>query len=123
MKKYNISANLIHVIKYFYNKASSAVLFKGTIEVWFRTTVGLRQVCLFSLPPPSPTPTHPPSNIVLERIMTDALDDHEGTVSIGGRTITSLSCANDIDGSAVEEEERAELLSVSTKPPEPTAGI
>ena len=26
-------------------------------------------------------------NIFLERIMTDALEDHEGTVSIGGRTI------------------------------------
>ena len=29
-------------------------------------------------------------NIFLETIMTDALEDHEGTVSIGGRTITSL---------------------------------
>ena len=32
----------------------------------------------------------PSSNIFLERIMTDALEDHEGTVSIGGRTITNL---------------------------------
>ena len=30
--------------------------------------------------------------------MTDALDDHEGTVSIGGRTITNLRFADDIDG-------------------------
>ena len=32
-------------------------------------------------------------NIILERIMTDALEDDEGTVSIGGRTITNLRSA------------------------------
>ena len=42
--------------------------------------------------------------------MTDALEDHEGTVSIGGRTITSLRFANDIDGLAGEEEEVANLV-------------
>ena len=31
MKKYNISANLIPVIKNFYDKATSAVLFNGSI--------------------------------------------------------------------------------------------
>ena len=30
--------------------------------------------------------------------MTDTLEDHEGTVSIGGRTITNLCFADDIDG-------------------------
>ena len=35
--------------------------------------------------------------------MRDALEDHEGTVSIGGRTITNLRFADDIDGSAGEE--------------------
>ena len=30
-----------------------------------------------------------PFNIFLERIMTDAVEDNEGTVSIGGRAITS----------------------------------
>ena len=43
-------------------------------------------------------------NIFLERIMTDALEDHEGTVSIGGRTITNLHFADDVDGLAGEEE-------------------
>ena len=42
--------------------------------------------------------------------MTDALEDHEGTVSIGGRTITNLSFADDIDGLAREEEELAKLV-------------
>ena len=41
--------------------------------------------------------------------MTDALEDHEGTVSIGGRTITNLHVADDIDGLAGEEEELANL--------------
>ena len=31
MKKYNISTNLIQVIKNFYNKATSAVLFNSSI--------------------------------------------------------------------------------------------
>ena len=75
MKKCNISTNLIQVIKNLYNKASSAVLFNGAKGDWFRTTVGVRQGCLLS-------PTL--FNIVLERIMTGALEDHEDTVSIGG---------------------------------------
>ena len=36
--------------------------------------------------------------------MTDALEDHEGTVSIGGRTITNFRFADDIDGLAGEQE-------------------
>ena len=35
---------------------------------------------------------------------------HEGTVSIGGRTNTNLSFADDIDGLAGEEEEPANLV-------------
>ena len=100
MKKYNISTNLIQVIKNLYNKASSAVLFNSSIRDWFRTTVGVRQGCLLS----------PTLNIFLERIMTDALEDHEGTVSIGGRTITNLCFADDIDGLAGKEEELANLV-------------
>ena len=91
MKKHNISTNLIQVIKNLYNKATSAVLFNGRIGDWFRTTIGVRQGCLLS-------PTL--FNIFLERIMTDALEDHGGTVSIGGRTITKPRFADDIDGLA-----------------------
>ena len=101
MKKYNISTNLTQFIQNLYNKATSAVLFNGSIGDWFRTTVGVRQGCLLS-------PTL--YNIFLERIMTDALEDHEGTVSIGGRTITNLRFADDIDGLAGEEEELANLV-------------
>ena len=79
MKKYNISTNLIRVIKNLYDKATSAVLFNSSIGDWFRTTVGVRQGCLLS-------PTL--FNILLERIMADALD-YEGTVSIAS-PITAL---------------------------------
>ena len=98
MKRYNISTNLIQVIKNLYDKATSAVLFNSSIEDWFQTTVGVRQGCLLS-------PTL--FNIFLERIMTDALEHHEGTVSIGGRTIISLRFPDDINGLAGEEEELA----------------
>ena len=42
--------------------------------------------------------------------MTDALEDHEGPVSIGGRTITNLRFADDFDGLAGEDEELPQLV-------------
>ena len=42
--------------------------------------------------------------------MTDALEDHEGTVSIESKTITNFRFADDIDGLAGEEEELAKLV-------------
>ena len=42
--------------------------------------------------------------------MTDALEDHEGTVRTGGRTITNFRFADDIDGLAGEEKELANLV-------------
>ena len=81
MKKYNISTNLLQVINNLSNKATSAILLNSSIGDWFRTTVGVRQGCLLS-----------PIlfNVPLERAMIATLEDHEGTVSIGGRTITNL---------------------------------
>lgn len=77
------------------------MFYNGSIGKWFRTTVGVRQGCLLS-------PTL--FNIFLERIMTDALEDHVGSVSIGGRTITNLRFADDIDGLAGTEEELKSLV-------------
>ena len=49
-------------------------------------------------------------------------EDHEGIVSIGGRTNTNLRFADDIDGLAGEEEELANFVEgLDTKPPQPTA--
>ena len=88
-------------LKNLYNKATSAVYLDGDIVDWFRTTVGVRQGFLLS-------PTI--FNIFLESIMTAALEDHQGTVSIGGITITNLRFADDIDGLAGKEEELASLV-------------
>uniref|UniRef100_A0A673NAR0 Reverse transcriptase domain-containing protein n=1 Tax=Sinocyclocheilus rhinocerous TaxID=307959 RepID=A0A673NAR0_9TELE len=100
--RYNINASLIKMIKKKnYDKATSAVYFNSNIGDWFRTTVGVRQGCLLS-------PTL--FNIFIERIMADALEDHEGTVSIGGRTITNLRFADDIVGLAGKVEELANLV-------------
>ena len=75
------------------------VQMNGSIGEWFRTTVGVRQGCLLS-------PTL--FNIFLERIMSDAQEEHVGKVSIGGRNITNLRFADDID--ALAEEEQVESL-------------
>ena len=37
--------------------------------------------------------------------MSDALEEHDGKVSIGGRTITNLRFANDINALAEEQHE------------------
>ena len=42
--------------------------------------------------------------------MMDSLEGHESFVSIGGRTVTNLRFADDIDGLAGEEEELANLV-------------
>ena len=101
MRKYSISANLVRTIEQLYDKATSAVQMNGSIGEWFRTTVGVRQGCLLS-------PTL--FNIFLERIMSDALEEHDGKVSIGGRNITTLRFADDIDALAEEEQELEALV-------------
>ena len=101
MRKYNISANLVRISEQLYDKATSAVQMNGSIGEWFRTTVGVRQGCLLS-------PTL--FNIFLERIMSGALEEHDGKVSIGGRNITNLRFADDIDALAEEEQELEALV-------------
>ena len=101
MRKYNISANLVRTIEQLYDKATSAVQMNGSIGEWFRTTVGVRQGCLLS-------PTL--FNIFLERIMSDALEEHDGKVSIGDRNITNLRFADDIDALSEEEQELEALV-------------
>ncbi|GFS11711.1 endonuclease-reverse transcriptase [Elysia marginata] len=97
MRKY-IYSNLIIVIENLYN---NAVFSNNNIGDCFRTSVGVRQGCLLSLTL---------FNIFLERIMTDALEDHFGTVSIGDRPITKLRFADDIDGVARNVCELASLV-------------
>ena len=47
--------------------------------------------------------------------MTDAIEDHEDTVSIRSRTISNLRVADDTDGLAGEEEELAKLVECLNK--------
>ena len=49
-------------------------------------------------------------NNFLERIMSDALEEHDRKVSIGGRNITNLRFADDIDALAGEEQELEALV-------------
>ena len=100
MRLYNINTNLINAIQNFHDKATSAVCFNGSTGGWFRTTVGVRQGCLLSLTL---------FNIFLGRTLADALED-QSTVSIGGRTISNLRFADDIDGLAGSELELASLV-------------
>ena len=101
MRKYDISANLLRTIEQLYDKATSAVQMNGSNGEWFRTTVGVRGGCL--LPPTF-------FNIFLERIMSDALEEHDGKVSIGGRNITNLRFADDIIDALSVEEQKLETL-------------
>ena len=41
--KYNISANVVRVIKHLYDKATNTVLFNGSTGDLFRATVGVRK--------------------------------------------------------------------------------
>ena len=69
---------------------------------WFHTSVGVRQRgCLLS-------PTL--FNIFLEDIMTHALENFNGTISIGGRQITNLRFADEIDGITGDEDKLTELV-------------
>ena len=68
------------------------------------------------------TLTHP-HNIFLQRIVKDALEDHEGTVSIGCRTITNLRFADDNDGLAGEGEELVKKLVERLEKPSTAYGM
>ena len=66
----------------------SAAQMNGSTGECFKTTVGVRQGCLLS-------PTL--FSIFLESNMSNALEEHDGKVSIGGSNITNLRFADDID--------------------------
>ena len=72
----------------------------GSTGEWFRTTVGQARI--------SPSPSL--FNIFLERIMSDALEEHDGKVSIGGRNITNLRFVDGIDAVAEVEQELEALV-------------
>ena len=105
MRKFNINANLVHVYEHLHDNAVGAVQMNGSTGEWFRT-VGVRQVYLLS-----------PIlfNIFLKRIMSDALEEHDGKVSIGGTIITSLSLTDNINALAEEERELEAIVETLDK--------
>ena len=88
LRGFGIEEGLIQVIQALYNSASSAVLLNSDIGDFFKTTVGVRQGCLLS-------PVL--FNLFLENIMRETLLDFHSTISIGGRPISNLRFADDID--------------------------
>ena len=101
MRKYNISANLVRTIGQLLDKATSAVQMNGSMRERFRTTVELRQRYLLS-----PTPF----NIFFKRIISNAPEENNGKVSIGGRNIINLRFVDDKDALAEEEKELEALV-------------
>ena len=101
-KKYKINANIIRVIENLYHKPQSAVLFNGSTGDWFGTIAAeIRERCLLS-------PTL--FNILLERILCQALNDHESNVSIGEWLIINIRFADGIVVNAQEEDEADVLV-------------
>ena len=89
--------------------ASSAVLLNNNVGNYFRTTVGVRQGCFIS-----------PIlfNLYLENIMIETLHNFKSTISIGGRIISNLRFADDIDlmgGNNDELQELTDRLSNSAR--------
>ena len=101
MKRFNINARLIKVIQNLYEKAISAIYYVGKVGELLTTRTGVRQGCILS-------PTL--FNIMLEQIMNEAILDHKGTVSIGGRVITNLRFTDYIDGLAGSDHELVNLM-------------
>ena len=101
MNECNMDQKLIDTSKQLYKKASSSVLVHDTMGNWFHTSVGVCQGCHLS-------PTL--FNLLLERIMTEALEEHYGTVSIGGRLITNLRLADCTD--RLVEKKKLELANL-----------
>ena len=102
MEKYNISTNLIQVIKNLYNKATTAVLVNGTIGDCFRTTVGVRQGCLLS-------PTL--FNIFLERIMADATPVASTEIKVNGQKLETVTSFKYLGSVITDEGSKPEILS------------
>ena len=100
MRMFNISKGIVNAIEALYESSRSAVLLVDEVSDWFCKRVGVRQGCLLS-------PTL--FNIYLEYIMMEALDGFEGSVSIGGRTVTNLRFADDIDLVAGQAEDLSTL--------------
>ena len=87
-------------MKSLYSSASRSVLLDNNVSNFFRTTVGVRQGCLFS-----------PIlfSLYLENIMRETLHNFKSTISIGRRIISNLRFSDDIDPMRGNNDELQEL--------------
>ena len=109
MYNFGISQYIIEIIESLYSSSTSAVLINNVTGSFFNITVGVRQGCLLS-------PVL--FNIFLEQIMINTLDEYTSTISIGGRKISNLRFADDIDliaGSNTELQDLTNRLVESSK--------
>ena len=109
MYNFGISQYIIEIIESLYSSSTSAVLINNVTGGFFNKTVGVRQGCLLS-------PVL--FNIFLEQIMINTLDEYTSTISIGGRKISNLRFADDIDliaGSNTELQDPTNRLVESSK--------
>ena len=88
MRNFGISNEIIEIIESLYANSTNAVTINNVTGNFFDTTVGVRQGCLLS-------PVL--FNIFLEQIMINTLHEHTSTISIGGRNISNLRFADDIN--------------------------
>ena len=93
LRSFGIEEGLVQIMKSLYSSASSAVLLNNNVSNYFRTTVGVRQGCLLS------------------PILFNLYLGHnfKSTISIGGRIISNLRCADDIDPMGGNNDELQEL--------------
>ena len=102
MWKHNISPKAIQLCESLYSNASNAVMCDNKTLEWFQTNIGVRQGCILS---------SSLFNLFREQIMSDALKDFDGSVKFGGREISNLRFADDIDLIAGSREELVDLTS------------
>ena len=96
---YNINANLVSTIEQLYDKCSSDEKQNGRMaQNNSRSKEKMSSV------------TYPFQHFFLERIMSDALEEHDGKVSIPGKNLTNLRIADVIDAPDEDEQELEALV-------------
>ena len=101
MKKMGFPTHIIMLIKNLYEQQQAAVRTAYGLSEWFSIGQGVRQGCILS-----------PHlfNIYAEAIVREALDNFEGSITIGGRTVNNLRYADDVVLIAGSMQELQELV-------------
>ena len=88
MGNMGFSEHIIDLIRMMYSEKKAAVRTTHGYTDWFDVEKGMCQGCILS--------PHLFNNIYSEQIMRNALEDFTGSVSVGGKKITNLRCADDV---------------------------